>query len=229
MTLTYEVLVEGNNIKLDGGFLGLSSIVLIEANSTKILIDTGHHVTRMMLVKALEDRGLSPDEIDIVFLTHLHFDHVNNIDLFTKSRILVSRAEWEYASSPHPNDYFIPSHIRNTLENLNLEIYDGEPEIVAGVTAVSTPGHTPGHMSVLLKSNEIGSVVIAGDAIKYPKETLTKSCDLAFDTIEVGSKSIIKLMKMADCIVPGHFPPLYKIDEEKFVWKDGASFNLVIR
>nr|WP_287837312.1 MBL fold metallo-hydrolase [Halomonas sp.] len=229
MSLSYEVLVEGNNIKLDGGFLGLSTIVLVEANSKKILIDTGHHVTRMMLMKALDDRGISPDEIDIVFLTHLHFDHVNNIDLFTKSKILVARTEWEYASSPHVNDHFIPSHIQHTLAELNLEIYDGEPEITTGVRAISTPGHTPGHMSILLESKELGAVVIAGDAIKYPKETLTKSCDLAFDTIEIGSKSIVKLMKMADCIVPGHFPPLYKIDEERFVWKDGASFNLVIR
>lgn len=229
MTLSYEILVEGNNIRLDGGFLGLSSIVLVEANETKILIDTGHHVTRMMLMKALDKRGLSPDEIDIVFLTHLHFDHANNIDLFTKSKILVSRTEWEYASSPHAKDHFIPSHIQYVLKRLNLEIYDGEPEIATGVKAIATPGHTPGHMSVLLTSSELGTVVIAGDAIKYPKETLTRSCDLAFDTIEIGSESIAKIMKMADCIVPGHFPTLYKIDEGRFVWKDGASFNLVIR
>jgi glyoxylase-like metal-dependent hydrolase (beta-lactamase superfamily II) len=225
---TYTVLVEGNNLRLDGGFLGLSSIVLIESDGNKILVDTGHHVTRLMLLKALKERGLTPEDVDIVLLTHLHFDHVNNVDLFKRARILVSKAEWVYAANPHPDDHFVPCHIRSILSEMNLKLFDEPPEIASGVKVIATPGHTPGHCSVLV-TTDTGITAIAGDAIKYPKETLTQCCDLAFDTIENGTESIGKLMNVADHIIPGHFPEIYRVGEGRFAWGDGTPFNLIIR
>lgn len=228
MAPSYKVLVEGNNLRLEGGFLGLSSIVLIESSGKRILVDTGHHVTRLMLLKALEDQGLVPDDIDIVFLTHLHFDHANNVDLFKRARILVSNKEWEYAANPHPDDHFVPSFIRPMLLEMNLELFNEPPEIAPGVTVLETPGHTPGHCSVLV-TTENGITAIAGDAIKYPKETLTQCCDLAFDTVEKGTESITKLMDVADHIIPGHFPEIYRVGDGRFAWGDGTNFNLIIR
>lgn len=228
MAPIYTILVEGNNVRLEGGFLGLSSIVLVESAGKRILVDTGHHVTRLMLLKALKNRGLTPEDIDIVLLTHLHFDHANNVDLFKSARILVSNAEWEYAANPHPDDHFVPSHIRPMLLEMNLELFEEPPEIAPGVKVIATPGHTPGHCSVLI-TMENGITVIAGDAIKYPKETLTQCCDLAFDTIENGTASIIKLMDVADHIIPGHFPEIYRVGEGRFAWGDGSPFNLIIR
>lgn len=225
----YTVLVQGNNVRLEGGFLGLSSIVLVEADGKRILVDTGHHVTRLMLLDALKERGLSPDDIDIVFLTHLHFDHANNVDLFRHARIMASRAEWEYAAAPHPDDHFMAPGTLRILPEMNLELFDTPPQLCTGVRAIATPGHTPGHMSVVVETEDRGIVIIAGDAIKYPKETLTSCCDAAFDTVENGSNSIAMLMRMADRIIPGHFPEIHKIGEGRFVWDDGAPFNLVIR
>jgi glyoxylase-like metal-dependent hydrolase (beta-lactamase superfamily II) len=228
MMPVYSVLVEGNNVRLEGGFLGLSSIVLIESNGKRILVDTGHHVTRLMLLKALEDRGLTPDDIDFVLLTHLHFDHANNVDLFKRARILVSKKEWEYAADPHPDDHFVPSHIRSMLLKMNLEIFEVPPEIAPGVAVIETPGHTPGHCSVLV-TTEKGITAVAGDAIKYPKETLSQCCDAAFGAIDKGAESIVMLMKLADHIIPGHFPEIYRVGDGRFAWGDGADFKLIIR
>lgn len=228
MTVTYTTLVEGNNVRLEGGFLGLSSIVLVESEGVRILVDTGHHVTRGMLLKALHQRDLTPSDIDVVFLTHLHFDHVNNVDLFKDARILVSQAEWDYAADPHADDLFVPATIQMQLMSMNLDIFDEPPEIAPGVQAFATPGHTPGHCSIEL-TTDIGITVIAGDAIKYPKETLTRCCDMAFDSIERGSESIARIIETADHIIPGHFPQIYKVGDGRFAWGDGSPFHLVIR
>lgn len=229
MIVTYSVLLQGNNVRLQGGFVGLSSVVLVESGGLRLLVDTGHHVTRLMLLEALKMRGLDPADIDVVFLTHLHFDHANNVDLFRSARIMVSQAEWDYAARPHENDHFVPAGVARILVDLNLEIFSGEPEICPGVKALATPGHTPGHMSLVLDTADSGTVVIAGDAIKYPKETLTVRCDMAFDPAERGSNSIARIMEIADRIIPGHFPEIYKVGANRYAWDEGAEFNLVIR
>ncbi|MCP1674846.1 glyoxylase-like metal-dependent hydrolase (beta-lactamase superfamily II) [Natronocella acetinitrilica] len=229
MSVTYTTLLQGNNVRLQGGFLGLSSVVLVEAGGLRILVDTGHHVTRHMLLDALKVRGLSPADIDVVFLTHLHFDHANNVDLFESARIMVSQTEWDYAHRPHAEDQLVPCGVTRILSDMNVDIFTGEPEICPGVQALATPGHTPGHMSLVLRTEDKGTVVIAGDAIKYPKETLTGRCDMAFDRVERGTASIARIMQIADRIIPGHFPEIYKVGDNRYAWDEGAEFNLVIR
>ncbi len=78
----YEVIVRGSNLVLGTGFLGLANITLIRCEGGPVLFDTGHHVNRPALVEALARRGLEPTDIKKVFLSHLHFDHSINVDLF---------------------------------------------------------------------------------------------------------------------------------------------------
>ena len=227
--VAYDILLTGSNLKLKGGFLGLSSVVLVTAGATRILIDTGHHVTRPLLRAALDARGLAPGDIDLVFLSHLHFDHVGNVDLFAHAPLMVSRRELAYAAAPHSDDDFVPAWILAQLERFDLQAFDGEPEIAPGVQVVATPGHTPGHCSVMLETAARGPVALACDAIKYPKETLTRSCDLAYDTEASGTASIARLMADAERIVPGHFAELRRLDAGRFVWDDGVAFDLIVR
>ena len=106
--VSYEVLVEGNCLGFTGGFLGLSSVVLVTIDGVApILFDTGHHATKAMLIRALAARKLSPADIGQVFLSHLHFDHANNVDLFPQAELIISRAEWQYAQDPAPEDIYI--------------------------------------------------------------------------------------------------------------------------
>ena len=68
-------------------------------------------------------------------------------------------------------------------------------------------------------------MVVAGDAIKYAKEAVIAQCDMAFDTPEAGTRSIERILDMADRIVPGHFPELTKTDRG-FTWNDAIEFPL---
>jgi N-acyl homoserine lactone hydrolase len=224
----HSLLVRGNTLRLKDDFLGLSNITLIEGASGPILFDTGGFISRLGLLKALAAHGLRPADIPVVFLSHLHFDHAHNVDLFPQARFLVSRREWEYVLNPHPDDLLVPWGIRHQLSQSRLELIEGEGQIDPGISFFPTPGHTPGCYAVELKG-ESGVTVIAGDAIKYVKEVILQRCDMAFDTLEAGTESIARILDRADRIVPGHFPELVRQRNGAFSWDEPAPFELLIR
>ncbi len=226
--MDYKVLVQGNNLALKNGFLGLSSIVLIRTPNGPVLFDTGHHTTRPALLAGLQAEGLSPADVPTVILSHLHFDHANNIDLFPQASIYLSAREFAYAADPHPEDMFVPAMIREQVSRMNLTLLEEEGEVVPGLRWIPAPGHTPGLISLVLEHEEAGRVVLASDAIKYAKEAVTGRCDLAFDTPETGTRTIQRILAMADRIVPGHFPELIKRDGV-WTWDEAAEVTLLVR
>jgi N-acyl homoserine lactone hydrolase len=225
----YDVLVAGNSLCLRQGYLGISSIVLVEAGRTRILLDCGHHVTRPALREALRVRGLGPDDIDLLVLSHLHFDDALNVDLFARSRVLVSQAEWAYAQAPHPDDDFVPAGITHLVGGPDLELVESEAELAPGVTLFPAPGHTPGCVALRLDGTWHGTVVLAAGAIKHVREAVTGEAEHAFTPPGVAAATIGRIVETADRIVPGHFPELIRIGERRFTWTEPASLDLVIR
>ncbi|MBL27913.1 MAG: MBL fold metallo-hydrolase [Rhodospirillaceae bacterium] len=228
MALDYEIIVKGNNLRIEDGFLGLANLTLVESDDGPLLFDTGHFCNRPMLLKALARRGYGPGDVRKVFLSHLHFDHCVNVDLFPKAKIYVSRRELEYADSPHPDDIFVPWLIREQLSRHDVTYLEGEGELGAGIRYMPAPGHTPGQYMLVLDHPQKGCVVLAGDAIKYAKEAVARCSDMPFLSVEEGERTINKILGMADRIVPGHFPELIKRDG-RFIWEDQAPFPLFIR
>jgi N-acyl homoserine lactone hydrolase len=229
MNPTYEILVQGNNLRLKNDFLGIANVTLIRGQDGLILFDTGGYISRLGLLKALRDRGLAPTDIKTVFLSHLHFDHAHNVDLFAHARFVVSEREWEYAAHPHPGDLLLPWGIREQLSKSKVEFVRGEGQLDRGVNFFPAPGHTPGCYGIELDTADRGRVVIAGDAIKYAKEAILKRCDMAFDEVDVGTRTIQRILERADRIVPGHFPELIRQEDGSFFWEESAPFELLIR
>jgi N-acyl homoserine lactone hydrolase len=104
--------------------------------------------------------GVEPAQIDYVINTHLHFDHAGNNFQFTDATFFAQRDHYEHARTDarFPNQYW-------NLPGLRYELLDGGGEILPGVEIVPTPGHAPGHQSVLLHLDRDGDLVICGDAI----------------------------------------------------------------
>ncbi|MEM7496550.1 MAG: MBL fold metallo-hydrolase [Pseudomonadota bacterium] len=222
----YDVLVTGNNLKLGDDFLGISSVVLVEARGRRLLVDAGGPTTRGSLRKALAARGLDGSEIDAVMLTHLHFDHVYNIDLFPRARLLVPEAELAYAAAPHAADDFVPDWILPRLEARGYEtLLAGQLE--AGVEAIAAPGHTPG-LHALRLATDAGAVLLASDAIKYPKEIMARASDLEFAAPGTATATIDRLLEWPERIVPGHFPELHR-KGDGWSWEGAAEFRLLVR
>lgn len=228
MAVDYDVIVRGNNLGLRDGFLALANITLVATGDGPVLFDTGHYCNRPALLKGLARHGMEPGDVRAVFLSHLHFDHCNNIDLFPQARVYVSKAEWDYAKEPHADDMFVPWLIHEQLGKHEVEFLDGEGRIAEGVHYFPAPGHTPGSFALTLETANKGRVVIAGDAIKYAKEVINRRCDMAFDAIETGTATIDRIVAMADRIVPGHFPELIR-KGDVFTWEEPAEFPLIVR
>lgn len=228
MAIDYDIIVHGNNLSFEGGFFGLANATLVFTPNGPLLFDTGHYCNQPALLAGLRRHGLGPADVPAVFLSHLHFDHCQNIHLFPHAKVFVSRSDWEYAAAPHAEDAFVPWLIREQLEKHDLELLDGEGQISAGLEYIAAPGHTPGSYALVLETADKGRVVLAGDAIKYAKEMVNRRCDMAFDTIEHGTASITRILEMADRIVPGHFPELVRRDRG-FTWEEAAVLALKIR
>jgi glyoxylase-like metal-dependent hydrolase (beta-lactamase superfamily II) len=108
--------------------------------------------------------GFTPEDVRLVINTHLHFDHAGGntrraadgtiVPTFINARYVVQAGEYEWAT--HTNERTAASYFPHNYETLRqtgrLELLDGDLEIVSGITARKTPGHTPHHQSLLIES-----------------------------------------------------------------------------
>jgi N-acyl homoserine lactone hydrolase len=108
----------------------------------------------------LQSLDVAAADVDYVINTHLHFDHAGNNDLFPRATVVVQREHHRVAvaNSSFPNQYW-------NLPGTRFELVDGERELLPGLESILTPGHAPGHQSVLVRLPESGAMVICGDAI----------------------------------------------------------------
>ena len=229
MAVDYDIIVQGNSLKSTGGFLGFSNVTLVHTREGPMLFDVGHLANRDALVNGLARRDLKPADIPRVFLSHLHFDHVGNVDLFPFStKFYISRSEWDYAAKPHEDDVYVPWMIRERLQQYDLTLIEGSGEFEPGLRYIAAPGHTPGGYVLVLDTADKGCVVLTADSLKGPKEALTGNPDQCYDTPEAGAKTIQHIVTIADRIVPGHFSELIKRDGV-LVWEEPGELHLLIR
>ena len=116
-----------------------------------------------LLLTRLQEAGVSPEEINFVFQSHLHWDHSGLLRYFPKAKIIVQRQEYGYAINPPPfAEAFYRCHYYNS-PNLNWQIIDGDESLIPGITAIFTQGHTPGHQSLMVDLPESGTLILTGD------------------------------------------------------------------
>jgi len=120
-----------------------------------------------LLVHRLDQLGLETDDIDLVVISHLHYDHAGGAALFPKSELIVQRDEHAYAMNPAP--FFASFYYRKNfdLPGYRFRLLDGDTELAPGVTALRTDGHTPGHQSLLVQLPETGPVILSGDCVYW--------------------------------------------------------------
>lgn len=169
---------------------------LVRDGATLLLVDTGwgpEHEGKLLF--ELAEAGVKPGEVTHVLFTHLHGDHTGwNIDrqsgrpIFSRARHFVPKADWDYYSAQaeeakNAGKPWMGSFHRDVLplEAAGLvELLDGEKTISSGLTAIPTPGHTPGHTSVVITSgNERGLVL--GDVVITPVDAENPELANSFD------------------------------------------------
>ncbi len=112
------------------------------------------------LASQLASLGVKPDEITYVAMSHTHGDHVGNAKAFAKSKILMQKLEYEFAMN---------GTSKPLSDDQNVEMLSGDRDVFGdgSVTIISTPGHTPGHQSLLVKLPKTGALILTGDLVHF--------------------------------------------------------------
>jgi len=158
-------------------------VYLIQDPEALILVDTGcsirwkeRHPKELLasypihlsederLDNMLKSIRVSPDDIDFVINTHLHYDHCGNNEMFPNATFIVNETELAHALSP---GWWESAYIRAVfdLPHLKYRTVRGEFELIPGVKILPTLGHTEGHQSVMIELERTGTLVLAGDSI----------------------------------------------------------------
>lgn len=190
---------------------------LLKGDGHNILVDTGLDENELITPAGFtEETGLTPEtladclaehnlslaDIDIVINTHLHDDHCGNNLLLTSARFYATKAEVEFCYNPHPIDHRYDPYFIEGQEF--IEVTDGM-EIVPGVKAVLSPGHTTGCISVQVETAE-GNAVITGFCCNdknFPSAGPAVCPGVHQDAIAAWD-SIQKVKNMGCTIIPMH-------------------------
>jgi N-acyl homoserine lactone hydrolase len=158
---------------------------------------------RLSLLVALRYRNLAPDAIETIIHTHLHYDHMQNDDMFPLAAVLVQRREVEWAKSPNSDRFYLDIGPWLESERGRLAEIAGEEEVVSGVRVLPNGGHTPGHQSVLVETSD-GTVCLCADIVPMMANTeaVPPACHDADETREFQARSRRAGWEM----VPGHDP-----------------------
>jgi glyoxylase-like metal-dependent hydrolase (beta-lactamase superfamily II) len=164
-----------------------------------------------LLPAALDELGVGRDAVDVVFLTHLHIDHIGwttdeNADvLFPNARYLVHREALEFARSSPDRP-----HIRRCVEPLvdRFELLEADADLAPGLTAFGAPGHYPGHMGLRIRSNGADAVMIA-DIAPHPALLDRPEWVYAFDDAPQTTTRAALIDELVDrdvLAICGHYP-----------------------
>ncbi|PVA10714.1 MBL fold metallo-hydrolase [Pelagivirga sediminicola] len=158
------------------------NLTLLRQPGRTVLFDAGAGPAFMpstgKLLDSLEAEGLAPDDITHVVFTHAHPDHLWGVlddfddPVFGSAELMIGQAEWDYWTDPDTVDtidegrasFAVGAARRLSAIEDQVTFFKGGDEILPGVMAHSTPGHTPGHMSFEIRDGT-SAVMVIGDAI----------------------------------------------------------------
>jgi glyoxylase-like metal-dependent hydrolase (beta-lactamase superfamily II) len=206
------------NILVDGGMPDAAEV-------TKRLKIDGSGGGHASLRQALAKVGVAPQQINFVVLTHLHFDHGANMDLFPEACVIIQRLELTHAVDPVPTQrpFFFKEaliHLLGRKRPSRLRIIDGDLDLIDGVTILKVPGHTPG-MQIPIVTTTRGKVAIVSDlgdhyrnwypsnprATRHPLNYLADSFlpgSIRSETERTYLDSMRRAMEESDIIIPAH-------------------------
>jgi N-acyl homoserine lactone hydrolase len=161
-------------------------------------------------VNRLAELGLTLADIDILVLTHTHFDHAGNVSDFTTSEIVIHQDAYAFGIDRAANS--LPGGLRETAPDgtpLAYRLISGDTELAPGLTLIETPGHAPGHLSVFMRLPETGAVILAVDAIYSRLNHDRDNYRIGFDPV-LGRASAHRLIALAEAedalLIYGHDP-----------------------
>jgi len=233
--------------------VGLNSL-LIRGGGKTVLVDTGcgDKVTRSpgamdiehtgTLLENLRAEGVAAENVDLVINSHLHFDHCGGNTVvddgtlrpaFPRAQYVIQKGEWEAAT--HPNDRTRGTYLAENIEPLDdagqVDLVEGDTEVVPGVRMVRAPGHTDDHVVVEVESGGDYALYI-GELSQHPVQLERLAWISAFDTmplvsLETKKRFVEKSIEKNATIVSVHhgYPGVgrLRLHDGKRKWEETAE------
>jgi N-acyl homoserine lactone hydrolase len=153
------------------------SCYLVKHGEDYMVWDTGHPMNapnvgpKVSLVDLLGKLELKPENIKYVGISHYHGDHVGQVDSFAKSTLLIGKGDWDALTDPaKASPMANPATFQPWIKGgSKVEPVAGDKDVFGDGTVVmiSTPGHTPGHHSLLVRLHGLGPVLLSGDVVHF--------------------------------------------------------------
>ena len=212
---SYLLRSEGRNILIDTG-VGSGSTNPGMINNLNGGVDG-------KLLTELQSIGVGLEDVDTVFFTHLHPDHLGyNLSeagsspkaMFPAARYVVNQADWDTFAKPEVQELFPFSFWEETigpLERLGvLDLLSGEQALTSEIVAIPTPGHTPGHMSLRISSAGEQAIIL-GDVAVHPAQITEDDWYFAFEmdqpqAIRTRREFLDQLAQEGTTVAACHFP-----------------------
>jgi N-acyl homoserine lactone hydrolase len=156
------------------------SCYLVKHGNDYLLWDTGNPAAagatpaptapKSSLVEQLAQLHLTPEQITFVGISHYHGDHVGQVASFPQATLLIGKGDWEVLNDPKPNPAVNAANFSHWISSGGkVEPLAGDKDVFGdgSVIMLNTPGHTPGHHSLLVKLKDKGNVLITGDLAHF--------------------------------------------------------------
>ncbi|MEW6262565.1 MAG: N-acyl homoserine lactonase family protein [Thermodesulfobacteriota bacterium] len=223
--IVWRIAGADQNVLIDCGCSSLSYYTVIKGGSAAGFRAGGETFKDVVDVTSFEDGlaawGLKPEDVDMIILTHLHWDHIMNAEKCKNAKIVVQEEEWRTALAPSPMMQFAYAPRWYYESMRNLELVKNDLEIIPGVRLILSPGHTPGGQSVAVNTKDGWYCVSGYCAINhnlYPPEEIKKALGYPVIPATVHTdalaayQSTLKLLQMfGDKVLPSHEQELMKV------------------
>ena len=152
------------------------SCYLIKHGNNYMLWDTGHSMTapnvapKISMVDQLAKLGVKPEQIQYVGISHYHGDHTGQVASFPQATLLIGQGDWNAITAPKPAaGVNAPPFAQWISGGGKVEPLPADKDVFGdgSVVILNTPGHTPGHHSLLVKLREKGNFLITGDLVHF--------------------------------------------------------------
>ena len=152
------------------------SCYLIKHGSDYMLWDTGQSTAagavapKVGLVDLLAQAKVMPEQVKYIGISHFHGDHIGQANALPKATLLIGKGDWDVLTSAKPPANANPQLVSNWISGGGtVEAVPQDKDVFGDGTVImlNTPGHTPGHHSLLVKLAQMGPVVLSGDAAHF--------------------------------------------------------------
>jgi N-acyl homoserine lactone hydrolase len=155
---------------------------------------------RKTLASQLRELKVAPDDIQHVAFSHFHADHVGNANLFSAATLYLQASEYAAAFGPEPSKFGYQPALYDQLRNNPVKKLGGDFDVFGdgSIVILSTPGHTPGHQSLLVRLPKRGALILTGDLVHFADNWENKRVPLRNFDREQSAQSMQRIAQLQD-------------------------------